>query len=45
MIAGFGYIGDDDKADSWFQHGWLDTPLDLLAWLDQSSRSTVNGML
>jgi 2-phosphoglycolate phosphatase len=45
LIAGFGYIGDDDKADSWFQHGWLDTPLDLLAWLDQSSRSTVNGML
>jgi phosphoglycolate phosphatase len=45
LIAGFGYIGDDDQADSWFQHGWLDTPLDLLAWLDQSSRSTVNGML
>ena len=45
LIAGFGYIGDDDKADSWFQHGWLDTPIDLLSWLDQSSRSTVNGML
>jgi N-acetyl-D-muramate 6-phosphate phosphatase len=35
VIAGFGYIGDDDRADEWFQHGWLDTPLDLLAWLDQ----------
>jgi len=34
LIAGFGYIGDDDHADEWFQHGWLDTPLDLLAWLD-----------
>lgn len=44
LIAGFGYLGDDDKADAWFQHGWLDTPLDLLAWLDNSSRSTVNGM-
>lgn len=44
LIAGFGYLGDEDKADSWFQHGWLDTPLDLLAWLDNSGRSTVNGM-
>jgi phosphoglycolate phosphatase-like HAD superfamily hydrolase len=44
LIAGFGYLGDDDRADAWFQHGWLDTPLDLLAWLDNSSRSTVNGM-
>jgi 2-phosphoglycolate phosphatase len=36
VIAGFGYIGDGDRADEWFQHGWLDTPLDLLAWLDKS---------
>jgi phosphoglycolate phosphatase len=35
VIAGFGYIGDGDRADQWFQHGWLDTPLDLLAWLDK----------
>jgi 2-phosphoglycolate phosphatase len=35
VIAGFGYIGDGDRADEWFQHGWLDTPLDLLAWLDK----------
>ena len=35
LIAGFGYIGDEDQADRWFQHGWLHTPLDLLAWLDQ----------
>ncbi|HTU65497.1 MAG TPA: HAD-IA family hydrolase [Steroidobacteraceae bacterium] len=35
VIAGFGYLGDDDQADRWFQHGWLDTPLDLLAWLDK----------
>ena len=42
LIAGFGYIGDDDKADGWFQHGWLDTPLDLLTWLDKAGRA-VNG--
>jgi hypothetical protein len=35
LIAGFGYIGDADRADEWFQHGWLHTPLDLLAWLDK----------
>lgn len=38
LIAGFGYLGDDDRADSWFQHGWLHTPLDLLAWLDKPLR-------
>jgi 2-phosphoglycolate phosphatase len=40
LIAGFGYIGDDDRADEWFQHGWLDTPLDLLAWLDKPRNGT-----
>ncbi len=35
VIAGFGYLGDDDKPEHWFQHGWLHTPLDLLAWLDR----------
>jgi 2-phosphoglycolate phosphatase len=40
VIAGFGYIGDGDRADEWFQHGWLDTPLDLLAWLDKPRNGT-----
>jgi phosphoglycolate phosphatase-like HAD superfamily hydrolase len=34
VVAGFGYLGEEDRADQWYQHGWLDTPLDLLAWLD-----------
>jgi 2-phosphoglycolate phosphatase len=34
LVAGYGYLGDDDRADSWFSHGWLATPLELLAWLD-----------
>lgn len=34
LIAGFGYLGDDDRADAWFSHGWLNAPLDLLGWLD-----------
>jgi N-acetyl-D-muramate 6-phosphate phosphatase len=35
LIAGFGYLGANDRADTWFQHGWLHAPLDLLAWLDK----------
>lgn len=35
LIAGFGYLGTEDRADAWFQHGWLHSPMDLLAWLDQ----------
>jgi len=34
LVAGFGYLGDDDRADTWFSHGWLHTPLDLIDWLD-----------
>ena len=34
LIAGYGYLGDADHADAWFSHGWLDTPLELLDWLD-----------
>jgi phosphoglycolate phosphatase len=43
LIAGFGYLGDDDRADGWFSHGWLDTPLDLLGWLDRHGQRKVNG--
>ena len=34
LVAGYGYLGDGDQADAWFSHGWLDTPLELLDWLD-----------
>jgi N-acetyl-D-muramate 6-phosphate phosphatase len=34
VVAGYGYLGDEDRADAWFSHGWLDTPLELLDWLD-----------
>ncbi len=43
LIAGFGYLGDDDKAEDWFQHGWLHTPLDLLTWLDRPRLSANRG--
>ena len=35
LVAGYGYLGDDDRADGWFSHGWLDTPLELIEWLDK----------
>ena len=46
LIAGFGYLGDDDRADAWFSHGWLNAPLDLLGWLDAQDAppATVNGV-
>ena len=35
LVAGFGYLGDEDRADTWFSHGWLHTPLELIEWLDK----------
>lgn len=47
LVAGFGYLGDEDRADTWFSHGWLHTPLDLIGWLDSSTHAVrvndVNG--
>ena len=45
LVAGFGYLGDDDRADTWFSHGWLHTPLDLIHWLDEprTGRRVVHG--
>ena len=43
VVAGYGYLGDADRADEWFSHGWLDTPLELLAWLDEPSRGKRAG--
>ena len=46
LVAGFGYLGDDDRADTWFSHGWLHTPLELIHWLDGSRNGAnlVNGI-
>jgi 2-phosphoglycolate phosphatase len=43
LVAGFGYLGDDDRADTWFSHGWLHTPLELIHWLDKPSRTAKNN--
>ncbi len=41
LVAGYGYLGDDDRADGWFSHGWLDSPLELIEWLDKSRNGSV----
>jgi 2-phosphoglycolate phosphatase len=45
LVAGYGYLGEHDRADEWFSHGWLDAPLDLLNWLDAPlpQRAALNG--
>lgn len=35
LVARFGYLGAEDRADTWFSHGSLDTPLELIDWLDK----------
>jgi N-acetyl-D-muramate 6-phosphate phosphatase len=41
LVAGFGYLGDEDRADTWFSHGWLHTPLELIHWLDGRPSGTL----
>ena len=38
--ARFGYIGEHDDPSSWPMDGWIDTPLELLAWLGLSAPTT-----
>jgi phosphoglycolate phosphatase len=43
LVAGFGYLGDEDRADTWYSHGWLHTPLDLIGWLDRPRNARAFG--
>ncbi len=40
LVARFGYLGADDRADTWFSHASLDSPLELIDWLDQPRTGT-----
>ena len=40
LVARFGYLGADDRADTWFSHASLDSPLELIDWLDQPRNGT-----
>ena len=34
LIAGFGYLGAEDRPEEWGATGWLERPADLLGWLE-----------
>ncbi len=34
LVAGFGYLGSEDKPEAWGADGFLEHPMDLLGWLD-----------
>ncbi len=36
LVARFGYIGPMDKIDEWPAHGWIDSPLEVLDWLEDA---------
>ncbi len=40
LIARFGYLRAEDRADTWFSHGSLEAPLELIDWLDRPRNGT-----
>ena len=34
LVAGFGYLGAEDRPEDWGAAGWLERPADLLGWLE-----------
>jgi len=39
LVAGFGYISDQDPPTDWRAHGIIDTPLAIMDWLQQYNRN------
>lgn len=38
LVAGFGYLGAEDRPEDWGADGFLEQPADLLGWLDATGR-------
>jgi len=38
IVAKYGYLGDPDTTSEWPATGWIEHPLDLLAWLPKRAR-------
>jgi N-acetyl-D-muramate 6-phosphate phosphatase len=38
LVASYGYIPEQDDTATWRGDGYLNAPLDLLGWLEQSGR-------
>jgi phosphoglycolate phosphatase len=34
LVATFGYLGDTDQPDTWGADGLIDTPSDIITWLN-----------
>jgi N-acetyl-D-muramate 6-phosphate phosphatase len=41
LVARFGYIGPADKPDEWPAHGWIDSPLEVLDWVQSVNARAV----
>ncbi|MEO9136656.1 MAG: phosphoglycolate phosphatase [Casimicrobiaceae bacterium] len=41
IVAEYGYLGEQGCADDWPAMGWIDRPLDLLAWLPAANKRTL----
>lgn len=37
LVARYGYLGPDDDPDAWLADGYIDTPQEILGWLDKRS--------
>jgi N-acetyl-D-muramate 6-phosphate phosphatase len=40
LVARFGYIGPADKVDEWPADGWIDSPLEVLDWIEGAPAQT-----
>ncbi|MCC8999003.1 MAG: HAD-IA family hydrolase [Candidatus Contendobacter sp.] len=45
LVAGFGYLGREDRPEEWGADGFLEQPADLLSWLGAAEMRTAAGAL
>lgn len=45
LVAGFGYLGREDRPEEWGADGFLEQPADLLSWLGAAETRTAAGAL
>jgi phosphoglycolate phosphatase-like HAD superfamily hydrolase len=34
LVARFGYLGDDDRPETWGASGLVDTPMEIIDWIN-----------
>ena len=45
LVAGFGYLGHEDRPEQWGADGFLEQPIDLLGWLGAVEARTIGNAL